>query len=42
MNKIKEFYNKIKEMINDKPFLSGFFSGGIITVIIMFVLGLIM
>lgn len=37
---MKNFINRVKEMINEKPFLAGFISGGIITVIILMIIGL--
>lgn len=37
---MKNFLNRVKEMINQKPFLAGFISGGIATVIILMIIGL--
>jgi hypothetical protein len=37
---MKNFINRVKEMINEKPFLAGFISGGISTVIILMIIGL--
>lgn len=37
---MKNFINRVKEMINQKPFLAGFISGGIATVIILMIVGL--
>lgn len=37
---MKDFINRVKAMINEKPFLAGFISGGISTVIILMIIGL--
>lgn len=37
---MKNFINRVKTMINEKPFLAGFISGGIATVIILMIIGL--
>lgn len=37
---MKDFINRVKAMINEKPFLAGFISGGIITVIILMISGM--
>jgi hypothetical protein len=37
---MKNFINRVKEFINQKPFLAGFISGGISTVIILMIIGL--
>lgn len=37
---MKNFINRVKVMINEKPFLAGFISGGITTVIILMIIGL--
>lgn len=37
---MENFINRVKAMINEKPFLAGFISGGIDTVIILLVIGL--
>lgn len=37
---MKNFINRVKEMINQKPFLAGFISGGVATVIILMIIGL--
>ena len=37
---MKNFINRVQAMINEKPFLAGFISGGIATVIILMIIGL--
>lgn len=37
---MKNFINRVKAMINEKPFVAGFISGGIITLIILMIIGL--
>lgn len=37
---MKNFINRVKEFINEKPFLAGFISGGIATLIILMIIGL--
>lgn len=37
---MKNFINRVKAMINEKPFLAGFISGGIATLIILMISGL--
>lgn len=37
---MKKLILKFKELINEKPFLAGFISGGISTVIILMIIGL--
>jgi hypothetical protein len=37
---MKDFINRVKAMINEKPFLAGFISGGIATLIILMISGL--
>lgn len=37
---MKNFLNRVKAMINEKPFLAGFISGGIATLIILMIIGL--
>lgn len=39
-SELKDFINRVKEMINEKPFLAGFISGGIITLIILMIIGM--
>lgn len=43
MNKrFKEFLDKCKQFINERPFLGGFLSGGIITLLMEIILVLIL
>lgn len=37
---MENFINRAKEMINEKPFVAGFISGGIITLIILMIIGM--
>ena len=40
ISELKNFINRVKEMINEKPFVAGFISGGIITLIILMISGM--
>ena len=43
MNKrFKELLKKVKELINERPFLGGFFTGGIFTLLMEIILVLIL
>lgn len=37
---MENFINRVKAMINEKPFVAGFISGGIITLIILMIIGM--
>ena len=38
IERFKEFISKVKEMINEHPFLGGFFVGGVITLLMEIIL----
>lgn len=41
MKRFKEFFKKVKDAINERPFLGGFLTGGIITLLMEIILLLI-
>lgn len=42
MKRFKDFINKVKQFINERPFLGGFLTGGIITLLMEIILVLIL